>query len=172
MIRGVILTATLFTVTCFAIRYSWIHVLHVRIPAIEFEALSAIHPSASPAQFRGAPDLPAVKDVSGARPQPESASAHLYVEPMPVEAEITTAPSAAPELRLKGISNAPGRPMLAQLTIGIRFESYAGTYVSESPRLKISITIRDDKLVMDVIGQQSRSPVAVIRKHVRGGGGD
>lgn len=157
VIHGVILTATLFTLTCFAIRYSWIHVLDVHIPAIEFETLSNIHPNVRPAEFRGAPDSPAVKDVPGARPQPDGAPAHLYVEPMPVEAEITPSPTTPSELHLKGISAAPNRPALAQVTIGIRAESYAGTYVSDSPRLKISIAIRSDQLVMDIVGRHSRS---------------
>lgn len=44
-IHGLILSLALFCVTCFAIRYSWIHVLHVRIPEVQFERPSWIPPS-------------------------------------------------------------------------------------------------------------------------------
>jgi len=37
VIHGMVLSITLFCMTCFAIRYSWIHVLHVRIPEVQFE---------------------------------------------------------------------------------------------------------------------------------------
>jgi len=37
VIHGSILTVTLFLATSYAIRYSWIHVLHVRIPEVQFE---------------------------------------------------------------------------------------------------------------------------------------
>lgn len=37
VIHGSVLTATLFMVTCYAIRYSWIRVLHVHIPEVQFE---------------------------------------------------------------------------------------------------------------------------------------
>jgi len=44
-INGLVLSLALFCVTCFAIRYSWIHVLHVRIPEVQFERPSWIPPS-------------------------------------------------------------------------------------------------------------------------------
>jgi Peptidase family S41 len=37
VIHGSILSVTLFLATSYAIRYSWIHVLHVRIPEVQFE---------------------------------------------------------------------------------------------------------------------------------------
>jgi len=36
VIHGSVLTLTLFLATCYGIRYSWIHVLHVRIPEAQF----------------------------------------------------------------------------------------------------------------------------------------
>lgn len=36
LIHGLLLSSALFTLTCFAIKYSWIHVLHVRIPEVQF----------------------------------------------------------------------------------------------------------------------------------------
>src|SRR5215831_9121636 len=37
MIHGMVLSVTLFSVTCFAIRYSWIHVLRIQIPEAQSE---------------------------------------------------------------------------------------------------------------------------------------
>ncbi|HTW31899.1 MAG TPA: S41 family peptidase [Candidatus Sulfotelmatobacter sp.] len=47
VVHGLILTATVFCITCFAIRYSWIHVLHVRIPQVQFESPSPVVPGAA-----------------------------------------------------------------------------------------------------------------------------
>ncbi len=37
MIHGMVISITLFCVSCFAIRYSWIHVLQIHIPEVQFE---------------------------------------------------------------------------------------------------------------------------------------
>jgi hypothetical protein len=44
VIDGVILSALLFVVTCFAIRHSWIHVLHVQIRSIRSTAIWGFPP--------------------------------------------------------------------------------------------------------------------------------
>ena len=38
MIHGTVVSIALFCVTCFAIRYSWIHVLQIHIPEVQFES--------------------------------------------------------------------------------------------------------------------------------------
>ena len=66
VIHGVILTTTLFTLTCFAIRYSWIHVLQIHIPGVQSEtsAWEFHNPgpgspvAANPAQTTPAPPRP------------------------------------------------------------------------------------------------------------------
>lgn len=40
MIHGVVLSVLIFAATCFAIRYSWIHLLHVRIPEFQSQTRS------------------------------------------------------------------------------------------------------------------------------------
>lgn len=47
VIHGLVLSTALFCLTCFAIRYSWIHILHVNIPAVQFDSQRSIEPSAS-----------------------------------------------------------------------------------------------------------------------------
>lgn len=46
MIHGVVLSTAVFCLTCFAIRYSWIHILHVHIPAVQFERPRSMQPTA------------------------------------------------------------------------------------------------------------------------------
>jgi hypothetical protein len=48
MIQGLMLSAVVFSLTCFAIRYSWIRLLHVHIPEVQFETSSWAPPSATP----------------------------------------------------------------------------------------------------------------------------
>ena len=45
VIDGVVLSLTLFCLTCFAIRYSWIRVLNVHIPEVQFEPSQWVPPS-------------------------------------------------------------------------------------------------------------------------------
>jgi len=50
VVHGLILTVAVFCLTCFAIRYSWIHVLHVQIPEVQFESSSSVVPGAAAAR--------------------------------------------------------------------------------------------------------------------------
>jgi hypothetical protein len=47
VVPGLVLSIAVFSLTCVAIKYSWIRVLHVRIPEVEFEAPQWIPPNAS-----------------------------------------------------------------------------------------------------------------------------
>lgn len=38
VIHGIVLTTVVFCLTCFAVKYSWIRVLHVHIPEVQFES--------------------------------------------------------------------------------------------------------------------------------------
>jgi hypothetical protein len=44
VVPGALLSIALFCATCFAIRYSWIHVLHVHIPEVQFERSQWVPP--------------------------------------------------------------------------------------------------------------------------------
>jgi hypothetical protein len=46
VIHGLVLSTALFCLTCFAIRYSWIHILHVNIPVVPFDSPRSMQPSA------------------------------------------------------------------------------------------------------------------------------
>jgi hypothetical protein len=46
VIHGLVLSTALFCLSCFAIRYSWIHILHVNISAVQFDGPRSMQPSA------------------------------------------------------------------------------------------------------------------------------
>jgi hypothetical protein len=46
VIHGLVLSTALFCLTCFAIRYSWIHILHLNIPAVQFGSPRSMQPRA------------------------------------------------------------------------------------------------------------------------------
>ncbi len=51
IVPGLILSIAIFSLTCVAIKYSWIRVLHVRIPEVQFEAPQWIPPNEGRAVF-------------------------------------------------------------------------------------------------------------------------
>jgi hypothetical protein len=55
VIQGAVLSLAVFCVTSFAIRYSWIRVLHVRIPEFQAEAPEPVVPVANEAPISGRP---------------------------------------------------------------------------------------------------------------------
>jgi hypothetical protein len=87
--------------------------------------------------------------------QSQTSPAHLYVEPLPVQAEVTA------ETKVEGSStktsnSSLGTPVPVLGSVEIRLGSYAGTYLSSSPRITISIEIRGDELVMKREGLPER----------------
>jgi hypothetical protein len=156
VIHGVVLTAALFIVTCYAIPYSWIRVLDMRIPALEFEGSPSVHPSASPSELRGRSGSESQKKGKPPASESETSSAHLYVEPLPVEAE-GTAETKVERPDTKTFNSSLGAPVPVSGSLENRLRSYAGTYLSRSPRITISIEIRDGELVMKREGLSERT---------------
>lgn len=56
VVHGLVLSMAVFCLTCFATRYSWTHVLHIRMPEIQFESSSSVVP--------GAPGGPGEREVA------------------------------------------------------------------------------------------------------------
>ncbi|HKC70375.1 MAG TPA: hypothetical protein VKB60_02075, partial [Terriglobales bacterium] len=84
-INGLVLSLAVFCLTCFAIRYSWIHVLHVRIPEVQIE-----RPSWTPPRAATSGSTPSMPKAS-VPPPPENptaaGSATLTQAPPPAAAE-------------------------------------------------------------------------------------
>lgn len=93
VIHGLVLSTAVFCLTCFAIRYSWIHVLHVHIPEVQFESPSVMEPSTNAPAMPEEPAVPsrqegrAKNDIPGpfgAEPGAEDkASGQPPVSPVP-----------------------------------------------------------------------------------------
>jgi peptidase S41-like protein len=90
VVHGLILTVAVFCLTCFAIRYSWTHVLHVRIPKAQFESSSSVLPGAAAARLHerkvaSRPAGPTQDDFSGSS-RSSQASQTQAPGPAPVRA--------------------------------------------------------------------------------------
>ena len=156
LIHGLVLTAALFIVTCFAIRYSWIRVLDIRVPALEFEGSPSARPSTTLSELRGVSGSEKRQKRMPPASQSRTSSAHLYVEPLPVEAEVT-AETMVERPKTRTSNSSPGTPVPVVGSLEIRLRSYAGTFLSRSPRITISIEIRGDQLVMKREGLPERT---------------
>jgi len=64
VIHGLVLSTGIFCMTCFAIRYGWIHVLHVRIPEVQFDVPQSIQMKSGTVASAGPerPTVPAPSD--------------------------------------------------------------------------------------------------------------
>jgi hypothetical protein len=94
VVPGLILSIAVFSLTCVAIKYSWIHVLHVRIPEAQFQAPQWIPPHASTI---GVPDM-ATEPVAQNQTVPSS---------------LPHAPAKTREVPSRISSNAPTTPAVA-----------------------------------------------------------
>jgi Domain of unknown function (DUF3471) len=161
MIHGTLVSMTLFCVTCFAIRYSWIHVLHVQIPGVSYDRYLSIHPGASPGELRGRGSAVQEKEKPTANSQAESnlIAEHLQVDVLPVEAQAAVPDSPPANLNSQSITE----PLSASVApLHLSLESYVGTYVSHKPSAKIAVGIEGDHLTIRVVGRPKRalSPVS------------
>ena len=82
VVPGLILSIAIFSLTCVAIKYSWIQVLHIRIPEAQFEAPQWIPPNASANGVSNRTtepvlhDQPATSSVPNAHAQTPEAASH------------------------------------------------------------------------------------------------
>jgi hypothetical protein len=116
IIHGLVLSMAVFSLTCFAIKYSWIHILHVRIPEIRFESPPSAQPaardvanlasgkSAVPPDRKNGPVAPPSKSRPSSSAPKRAASAPTSDQSAAVQA------SAIPNSRLQHGSDAPPGP--------------------------------------------------------------
>jgi len=193
VIHGLALTAVVFCLTCFAIRYSWIHVLHVRIP--EFQGASP-----RPMQSSGMAANQIEDQIEEVKTRPLDS---LPQSPSP----LLTAPDRAKATRRRAIATraisqtltgtaTPAKgdarggliekshleqavtlvPQASHSTVLIASrppQSYLGTYVSQSPeRLIVSIRQQGGQLVVEIAGtpKGTLSPISETRFVVNGVG--
>jgi hypothetical protein len=105
VVHGLILTVAAFCLTCLAIRYSWIHVLHVRIPEAQVESSSSVVPGAA-----ARPDEREVASSPGGRTQDDLSGSSRPSQAPQTQASVPT-PVTTAEQKAGGISQPapPGR---------------------------------------------------------------
>jgi hypothetical protein len=158
VINGLVLSLGVFCMTCFAIRYSWIHVLHVRIPEVHFERPSWIPPKGTSGTSPTLQKTPIPAPPQNRTPPVASATPALSQVPPPgaVAPQRHTARAAGqrdtarPQFKPR-VSNQQARTASAAEP---PLKSYEGTYVVDSPaNLRIVITVEDENLMMSMSGQ-------------------
>lgn len=133
VIDGVVLSITLFCLTCFAIRYSWIHVLNVHIPEIQFEPSQWVPSSSGVAASSG--ERPAFEKTnppmaapSAARPplaNPPVAAAKAIEDTRLVSKPLESATSKSVTLKSKPASATRPAPTFAKAGTGSEAFPYA-----------------------------------------------
>jgi hypothetical protein len=149
IINGTVLSLILFCMTVFAIRYSWIHVLNLRIREIAVVPSQQVYSQASTSHLVGTSTQPLTRDS-------EKSSERLQVdvistEPERIQTKINA--SAAAPVRTRGV------------VIWLRLELYVGKYISNSPPAKISVRIEGNHLSLTAAGHPrlALSPVSPTR---------
>jgi non-heme chloroperoxidase len=138
IIHGMVLSLILFCMTVFAIRYSWIRVLNLRIPEVAVgtsaQPVDVIptepnHPQRNDAQSKTMASSPPTRPLSR---DFEKSSEHLRVDIIPNEGV---------DLQSKAVaSSSPRTPAVSLPARGamILFDSHAGKYIFRYPPAKIS----------------------------------
>ncbi len=164
VIHGVVLSTAVFCITCFAIKYSWIHVLHVHIPEVQFDSPRPMRPNPTSAGVeKPAVPLRTENRAPIAPPPPR-------LLPADAATQSPTAPMAV-QNRVARSSKGSKAQEAARPSAGLSsteaateasLQSYVGTYVATSPsNLTISITAEGGHLVVKIAGQPRRELVPV-----------
>ena len=96
VVPGLLLSIAVFSLTCVAIKYSWIRVLHVRIPEVQFEAPQWIPPHPSATGVADRTTEPVAQNQAIAPSQtPEAASGAASNAPIPPTAATKAAKNGA-----------------------------------------------------------------------------
>jgi hypothetical protein len=190
VIHALVLSTVVFCLTCFAIRYSWIHVLHVRIPEVQWESPRPMHANSAPTGRQKTDQL----EETGAavRSQGQSSVALPGTPGTQFKAPSGRANAAmASRKAVAGPSEPPGTPIRGTPSPGSEEQgalvltpqaststtpapppqAYAGTYVSLPPN-RVTITIIDDggRLTMEIGGERkgTLSPLSATKFAAKG----
>jgi hypothetical protein len=169
VIPGLVLSTVIFGLTCVAIRYSWIRVLNVRIPEVQFEAPQWTPPGR--AHGTTPPDNPPPAAADAKHPAPSiPATVELPARIPPHPESIATTLKKLPSRVLAGREKAKGEretavsppAPLPAVELESPLEVFEGTYEVVSPhRMTILIAAEDGRLTMSLSGQPKRRLVQV-----------
>lgn len=150
LFHGLLLSSILFAVTCFAIKYSWIHLLHVRVPEVQWENPPEVLPTPL---HRDIPEPVAEPDEGPLSPPTKVASAGVSKT---TAARIRTRRGL--HAKAQPLSKLQGQPEWiteslsdAAIPAALDLEQYVGIYVVRSPRRHtITIAVQGEQLLMKV----------------------
>jgi hypothetical protein len=146
IVHGMVLSIILFCTSVYAIHYSGIHVLNLRILESVFHPHQEILPSTKPNHFASS----SAKLIPGGSDKARLIPDHRQVDVIPIEREGTAGiEKNSPNPHNSGVL----RPMLVQL----RLEPNVGQYFSKWPALKTSIGMEGDHLSLIVAGRPRRA---------------
>jgi len=166
VIQGLVLSTAVFCATCFAIRYSWIHLLHVRIPEVQFESQAMQEPRSNGRALLHNPAVPPPSAVKPAPAYPPATQAQPELPELqnPPENTAPNSGESSQEIITTAPKKAKPRPLVlsAKAMLPIPLQSYVGIYIVPGPRpLTIWIRAERDELMMEVVGGQKQVLVPV-----------
>lgn len=153
VIHGVVLSTAVFCLTCFAMRYSWIHVLHVRIREVQSDSPRSIETSSGPVTSarvvqptvppRSAnqppPDLPAPPHSALNLPAPAPPSAVVVQNHAPEHPVAQSSAIDQPQSQVNsvappavGVAGRPKRKLAAKSASPTNFQSYSPLFLERS----------------------------------------
>lgn len=160
VIEGLLLSIALFCLTCFAIRYSWIHVLHVRIPEVQFER-STWRPESRPvaADFERMPIPTTLPNTSSTGLSRTNSTIEVPRQPVPAKAnprKHETPATADPAQSDSGQMDRPSNQVFqSAIQTPLALETFEGTYVVEHPRrITLVVAAENGNLTMSMEGQR------------------
>lgn len=190
VIHALVLSAVVFCLTCFAIRYSWIHVLHVRIPEVQWESTRPVHSSSAPAgsQIQDRPEetsahsqrqspvvFPSVPGrrfkVPSGRANAAKATRNAVVRPSEQPGPASRGIPAPDSEEQGALVVTPQTSTSTALVPAPPPQAYAGTYVSQPPD-RVTIAIIDDggRLTVEIAGERkgTLSPLSATKFVAKG----
>lgn len=168
VVPGLLLSMIVFSLTCVAIKYSWIRVLNVHIPEVQFERPQWVPPShAETALPRDtSSDASAVKHSTPALPATVPLPARVAPHPQPITTTLRKLASrvlAGPQ-KAKGQEVADVSRQSPPLTVETEspLHIFEGNYEIASPRrITVLIAAGDGQLTMTLGGQPKRTLVQI-----------
>ena len=157
ILDGLVLSVALFCLTCFAIRYSWIRVLHIRVPEVQAEPYLS-GPSSAVDPREGEKTIEAKrKETDDAPTRKDEVSAHLQVEPLPVEPGSAASAFESTTSSSPVASSLQVQPLKMARPADLDLHSYEGIYVCSSPHFMISVTTENGNLAVRIENQPTRT---------------
>lgn len=166
VVPGLLLSMIVFSLTCVAIKYSWIRILNVHIPEVQFEAPQWTPPGRAETALppEAPPGTPAIKRPAPAQPATVPLPAKIPPHPQPIATTLRKLASRVLAGPQKTKSEQATDVSRQSLPLAVETESplqiFEGTYEIVSPqRITVLIAAENDQLTMTLSGQPKRTLV-------------